>query len=85
MPDQSADVLLTAFANVLRRRRIESGLSQEQLAHAADKSIRYISLLESRRHQPSLKTLHNLSFGLGMTLSEFVSEIDAEARHLGLR
>ena len=73
-----SDLLLTAFANVLRRRRHGAGLSQEELAHRAGVSIRYVSLLESRRHQPSLATLKGLSDGLGTSLGQLASEIDAE-------
>lgn len=72
------DPLLTAFANVLRRHRQAAGISQEELAHRAGKSIRYVSLLESRRHQPSLATLKGLCDGLGVSLSQFVTEIEAE-------
>lgn len=72
------DPLLTAFANVLRRRRHAAGLSQEELAHRAGKSIRYVSLLESRRHQPSLATLKGLCDGLGVPLGQLAAEIEAE-------
>ena len=72
------DPLLTAFANVLRRHRQAAGISQEELAHRAGKSIRYVSLLESRRHQPSLATLKGLCDGLGVPLGRFVTEIEAE-------
>lgn len=72
------DPLLTAFANVLRRHRQAAGISQEELAHRAGKSIRYVSLLESRRHQPSLATLKGLCDGLDVPLGRFVTEIEAE-------
>ena len=78
MASTSPDLLLAAFANVLRRRRHGAGLSQEELAHRAGVSIRYVSLLESRRHQPSLATLKGLSDGLGTSLGQLASEIDAE-------
>lgn len=76
--DTSADLLLAAFATVLRRRRLGLGLSQEELAHRAGKSIRYVSLLESRTHQPSLATLKGLADGLGLSLSAFAAEIEDE-------
>jgi len=71
------DELLEAFSRVLRKNRLEAGLSHEELAHRADKSIRYISLLESRKHQPSLATLKKLCMGLGVSMTKFVSEIES--------
>lgn len=71
------DILLEAFAKALRRRRQARELSQEELADLAGVSMRYISLLESRRHQPSLATLRGLCLGLGITMAEFVAEIEA--------
>lgn len=70
------DQLLNAFSATLRKARTEAGMSQEELAHRAGKSIRYISLLESRKHQPSLATLKSLCDGLGMSMSEFVADIE---------
>lgn len=68
--------LLEAFSRVLRQERTNAGLSQEELAHRAGKSIRYISLLESRKHQPSLATLQKICTGLGVTMTDFVSKIE---------
>lgn len=78
MENQTDTELLTAFANVLRRERQEAGLSQEELAHRAGKSMRYVSLLESCKHQPSLATLKRLCDGLGVKLSAFVAALEAE-------
>lgn len=70
------DILLDAFAKVLRKQRQAKGLSQEQLADLAAVSMRYVSLLESRKHQPSLATLHGLCLGLGISMAEFMTEIE---------
>ncbi|MEP5761785.1 MAG: helix-turn-helix transcriptional regulator, partial [Litoreibacter sp.] len=40
------------------------------------KSIRLISLLESRKQQPSLATLKRICLGLGVSMTEFVAEIE---------
>ena len=72
------DKLLEAFAKILRQQRLAKGLSQEELAHRAGVSMRYISLLESRRHQPSLATVRGLCIGLGITMTEFVQLVESE-------
>lgn len=71
------DTLLESFATVLRQQRQAKGMSQEELAHRAGVSMRYISLLESRHHQPSLSTLRGLCAGLGVSMAEFVGMIEA--------
>jgi len=70
--------LLDAFSRVLRELRTQSSLSQEELAHRAGKSIRYISLLESRKHQPSLGTLKKICDGLGVSMTEFIGKIESQ-------
>ncbi|AUH34423.1 hypothetical protein CUV01_14425 [Paracoccus tegillarcae] len=72
--------ILNAFAKVLRDRRREAGLSQEELAHRAGLSMRYVSLLESRRHQPSLATLHALAGSLGVSLTVLVQEVENQMK-----
>lgn len=73
---ETDDILLEAFSKTLRRRRQAKKLSQEELADLAGVSMRYISLLESRRHQPSLATLRGLCLGLGITMVEFMAEVE---------
>jgi transcriptional regulator with XRE-family HTH domain len=72
------DDLIDAFAKVLRQQRLARGLSQEELAHRAGVSMRYISLLESRQHQPSLSTIRGLCLGLGISMTDFVQEIESK-------
>jgi transcriptional regulator with XRE-family HTH domain len=69
--------LLDAFATALRRQRLVLGLSQEEMAARAGVSMRYISLLESRRHQPSLRTIQKLCAVMGVTMAEFIAEVEA--------
>ncbi len=71
------DPLLDAYAQVLRTHRRARGLSQEELGHEAGLSLRYVSLLENRVHQPSLKTAKALATALGLTLAEMISEAEA--------
>lgn len=76
MTVNDADPLLTAFATTLRRMRHDADLSQEELAHRAGKSIRYISLLESCKHQPSLDTIKGICDGLDVKMSTFFEAIE---------
>ncbi|MGU1495230.1 helix-turn-helix domain-containing protein [Pseudomonas aeruginosa] len=39
-----------AFGKVLRRRRVEAGLTQERLAHEAELQRNYVSLMERGIH-----------------------------------
>ena len=70
------DALLDAFSLVLRRRRLACGLSQEELAHRAGVSMRYVSLLEGRRHQPTLSTINGLCRGLDLTMKELIGDVE---------
>ncbi len=74
--DGKADRLLETFARVLRDRRKSLGLTQEELADRAGLSMRYVSLLESCRHQPTLATLDGLSRGLEMPLSDLLLAVE---------
>lgn len=78
MVDEASNVLLDAFAHTLRTHRQKAGLSQEELAHRAGKSIRYVSLLESRKHQPSLDTLKGLCDGLNISMEVFIHDLEEQ-------
>jgi transcriptional regulator with XRE-family HTH domain len=73
-----ADALLSAFATVLRRHRLAAGMTQEELAHKAGVSPRYVSLLETRKYHPTLATVDGIALALGMPLAAFVTAIEAE-------
>lgn len=77
------DALLAAFAKILRKQRHTAKLSQEELAYRAGVSMRYVSLLESRRHQPSLATIHGLCRGLGLPMREMIADVEAELARSG--
>ena len=71
------DILLKAFANVLRSLRSEIGISQEQLALRANVDRTFVGKLESARHQPSLTVVFKLSQALGRTPEELVALVRA--------
>lgn len=65
-----------AFAQVLRRRRRDKGLSQEELAHRSDLDRTYISLLERGLRQPSLSSILKLSKPLGVSSADILAEVE---------
>lgn len=67
-----------SFATVLRRQRGALGISQEELAARAGITMRYVSLLETERKQPTLETLFGLSRGLETSFAQFASAIEVE-------
>lgn len=70
------DMFREGFARVLRRRRHELDLSQEELGHRAGLTMRYISLLECNKRQPTISTLFSLSQALNVPLSDFIREVE---------
>lgn len=69
-----------AFGVVLRQKRKERGYSQEGLAHQAGIAMRYVSLLEGNKRQPTISTLYLLCKALEISMSEFVSEVESEVK-----
>ncbi|MFA5539573.1 MAG: helix-turn-helix transcriptional regulator [Gemmobacter sp.] len=78
--DGNADPLLTTLAQVVRERRRALGLTQEELAHRAGLSMRYVSLLETCKHQPTLATIRGLSEGLEMSMTDLIGAVEARSR-----
>jgi transcriptional regulator with XRE-family HTH domain len=58
------------FARALREERKEAGLTQEDLGLAIDIGPGEISILESGRRSPQLRTMRRLADGLGVPLSQ---------------
>lgn len=66
-----------AYATVLRRCRKAAGLTQEELAGEAGVSVRYVSVLEGSKHQPSLGTMSDLARALGVSLATMIADAEA--------
>lgn len=66
-----------AFAEVLRERRLASGLTQEGLAHEAGLERTYISFLERGLRQPSLRVLIALCGPLNASPSDVVRQLES--------
>ncbi len=64
------------FGELLKKYRLQTGMSQESLAFQAELDRTYISLLEHGKRQPTLTTLFALSKALQLKPSEFIKEIE---------
>jgi len=69
-------IICQAFGQILRKHRIEKGLTQEDLADLASLDRTYISSLERGIRNPSLIILHRLSLSLGISVSELVKHLE---------
>ncbi|MGE3806193.1 MAG: helix-turn-helix domain-containing protein [Gemmataceae bacterium] len=66
------------FGAVLRRRREEAGLSQEELAEKAGLHRNYVGLLERGQRMPTILAVQQLAEALGTTLTGFLAEVESE-------
>jgi len=66
----------TIFSKSLKKIRVAKGFSQEVLAFEAGLSMRSISLLEGNKQQPTITTIENLSKALGVSMVEFIIEVE---------
>ena len=73
------DVLLLAFAHVLKQIRHGCGLSQEQLALRANVDRTFVGKLESGKHQPSLAVLFKLADASSVEPDELVRRVRERA------
>ena len=76
MNEEQIQAVREAFAATLRQKRSDQGLSQEELGFRAGIAMRYVSLLETGKRQPTLSTLAAIAQALELKLSEFVMEIE---------
>ena len=67
-----------AFGKVLRRLRIELGLSQEALALSAELQRNYISLMELGQNQPTITTIFKLADALDIKPSKLMDLVEKE-------
>ena len=74
---QKTRSVVDRFPDVLRKVRIENGLSQEELADLAGLHRTYISQIERGLKSPSLRSLEQIANGLGITLSEMLRRLEA--------
>jgi transcriptional regulator with XRE-family HTH domain len=67
-----------AFGLVLRTRRLDAGLTQEQLAFEAEIQRVYVSKLELGQYQPTLTMLLTLAKALDCAASDLVVEVEQQ-------
>lgn len=66
-----------SFGTVMRRLRIERGLSQEELASRLDMSSHaHISRLESGKKQPTLDMVFRIAYALDIKAWELIRSIE---------
>lgn len=65
-----------AFGAVLRERRLQAALTQEQLAFEADIRRNYVSMLELGQNQPTLTMLFTLAAALGCAPSDLLLDVE---------
>lgn len=68
-----------ALGLVLRKRRIELKLTQEELSLEADLQRNYISLMELGQNQPTITTIFKLAHALEIRPSELIRLVEDEA------
>jgi len=63
------------FAQILKARRVECGLSQAKLAESALMGVHHISLLERGLKEPSLEDAFQLAKALELDIGDFVTDV----------
>ena len=74
MPRERNQLLIDAFAQVLRAARAKAEQTQEDLAFAAGIDRTFVGLLETGKRQPSLSVLFALAEALGTTPDALVKD-----------
>ena len=73
MPDD----LLNRFGSRVRTLRLAAGLSQEELAHSAGLSMRYVSDIERGTRNVGLRNVGQIADALGISLRELFDGVDS--------
>lgn len=79
---QSKKSILIALGKIIQRKRKAQELSQEQLGFLSNLDRTYISGVERGIRNPSLTALVSLAYGLGTTVSDLLTDLEAEITNL---
>nr|WP_293075401.1 helix-turn-helix transcriptional regulator [Okeania sp. SIO3B5] len=74
--------MLTALSRLIKQRRMKLGISQEELGFRSKLDRTYISGLERGVRNPSLTALVSLAGGMGISVSELLDNLEAEANNI---
>lgn len=77
-PDRSEAAALAALARVVRRRRREAGLTQEDAAHDADLSVRHYQSLEGGDLNPSFAVILRVCRALRVAPHQMLRDFEHE-------
>jgi transcriptional regulator with XRE-family HTH domain len=66
------------FNQVIRRKRLEHGLSQEALSELAEIDRTYVGLLERGKRSAGLDVAKKLAAALDVTLAELIADAERE-------
>jgi len=69
-----------AFGKVLRKLRIEAGLTQEQFGFGAELRRTFVSILELGQQQPSLATILKIAHALNIPASKLIDLVESEIK-----
>jgi transcriptional regulator with XRE-family HTH domain len=69
-------LLLEALGLVLKERRQELGMTQEDVAGEADLDRPFVTLIEAARKQPTVSVFWKLAMALQLGPGEFASRVD---------
>ena len=75
---KSLITLAAAFGEIVRKRRLASGWTQEELANRAGVHRTYVGDLENGRKSPTLDVVEALAHALGCPAHELVAEAERE-------
>lgn len=66
------------FGHILRRLRMQRGLSQESLAYKSGLSRGFVASIELGKRKPTIVSLLRLAHGLEMRPSQIIVELEKE-------
>ena len=72
---------LKSFGQIVRQKRQQASISQEELGYRAGLDRTYISGLERGVRNPSLTALVSLAQGFGISVSNLTALLEPEAIH----